>query len=74
MYVEQPPDFENYISQNHIFKLTKSLYRLKQDPRVYYKRLNDFLIKKYITREKIDTTLFIKYEKECIILILNLYR
>lgn len=30
VYVEQPPDFENTKFPNHIFKLEKPLYGLKQ--------------------------------------------
>ena len=29
VYVEQPPDFENFDFPNHLFKLSKALYRLK---------------------------------------------
>ena len=33
VYVKQPPSFENEIFQNHVYKLTKALYDLKQAPR-----------------------------------------
>ena len=69
VYVEQPPGFENHISPNHVFKLTKALYGLKQAPRAWYERLSGFLIEKGFSRGKIDTTLFIKYENDDILLI-----
>ena len=34
VYVKQPPDFENEKFPNHIYKLFKVLYGLKQTPRV----------------------------------------
>ena len=33
VYVEQPPGFEDYKYSDHVFKLTKALYSLKQVPR-----------------------------------------
>ncbi|XP_042984783.1 uncharacterized protein LOC122313675, partial [Carya illinoinensis] len=69
VYVEQPPGFKNHISPNHVFKLTKALYGLKQAPRAWYERLSGFLIEKGFSRGKIDTTLFIKYENDDILLI-----
>ena len=39
VYIEQPPRFENNSIPNHVFKLTKALYCLKQAPRAWYDRL-----------------------------------
>jgi len=36
VYVIQPPGFENNEFPNHIFKLDKALYDLKQAPRAWY--------------------------------------
>ena len=36
VYVEQPPSFEDEKKPNHIYKLRKALYDLKQAPRVWY--------------------------------------
>jgi hypothetical protein len=33
VYVEQPPGFESEEYPNHVYKLHKTLYRLKQAPR-----------------------------------------
>ena len=44
IYVDQPPDFENEIYPNHVFKFSKILYRLKQVPTVWYKHLSGFFI------------------------------
>ena len=34
VYVQQPLGFEDNFYPNHVFKLQKKLYGLKQDPRV----------------------------------------
>jgi hypothetical protein len=39
VYVEQPPGFEDSEYPNHVYKLSKALYRLKQAPRVWYECL-----------------------------------
>jgi hypothetical protein len=57
-YVEQPPDFESEEYTNHIYKLHKALYELKQAPRAWYKCLSDFLIKNGFRIGKADSTLF----------------
>ena len=36
VYVDQPPGFENEIYPNHMFKLSKTLYGLKQALRARY--------------------------------------
>ncbi|CAL9106511.1 unnamed protein product [Musa textilis] len=61
--VEQPLGFENSLLLNHVFILTKALYRLKQAPRAWYERLSSFLISNNFTKCKVDTTLFIKHFK-----------
>ena len=52
--------FESYNFPNHIFKLSKVLHGLKQTPRAWYERLSNFLLEKGFSKEKVDTTLFIK--------------
>ena len=63
VYVEQPPGFENANFSTHVFKLTKTLYGLKQVPRAWYEKLSSFLIQNNFMKCKVDTTLFIKYFK-----------
>jgi hypothetical protein len=60
VYVEQPPNFEDYKMSNHVYKLKKALYGLKQAPRVWYEILRDFLLSKGFIKGKVDTTLFTK--------------
>ena len=60
VYVDQPPGFEDTSHPDHVFKLKKVLYNLKQAPRVWYDRLSTFLLNKGYLRGKVDQTLFIK--------------
>ena len=69
VYVEQPPSFQSFNFPNHVFKLKKTLYSLKQAPRVRYERLSKFLLKKGFKMGKIDTTLFIKTKDNDMLLV-----
>ena len=63
VYVKQPPGFENKKYPNHVYKLRKALYGLKQAPRAWYERLSKFLLENGFSMGKVNTTLFIKYDK-----------
>ena len=56
MYVEQPPDFEDFEKPNHVYKFQKALYGLKQAPRAWYEKLSKFLMEKGFSRGNVDTT------------------
>ena len=43
---------------HHVYKLQKSLYGLKQEPRAWYERLSTFLVAKGYCRGNVDPTLF----------------
>jgi hypothetical protein len=60
VFVEQPPGFKDDKKPNHVYKLKKALYDLKQAPRAWYERLRDFLLSKGFKMGKVDTTLFTK--------------
>ena len=60
VYIDQPPEFEDPRYPNHVYRLSMTLYGLKQALRAWYERLRDFLIKKGFTNGKVDTTLFTK--------------
>jgi hypothetical protein len=65
VHVEQPLSFETEEHPNHVYKLHKALYELKQAPRVWYECLRDFLIKNNFRICKADSTLFTrKMEKD----------
>jgi hypothetical protein len=58
VYVEQPPGFEEEAYPNHVYKLHKALYALKQALRAWYECLRDFLIENGFKIGKADSTLF----------------
>jgi hypothetical protein len=58
VYVEQPLSFESEGYSNHVYKLYKTLYVLKQAPRAWYEYLTDFLIENSFRIGKADSTLF----------------
>jgi hypothetical protein len=58
VYVEQPPGFKSEEYRNHIYKLHKTLYGLKQALRVWYECLRNFLIDNGFRIENADSTLF----------------
>jgi hypothetical protein len=60
VYVEQTPGFEDDKKSNHVYKLKKALYGMKQVPRAWYERLRDFLFSKGFIMGKVGTTLFTK--------------
>lgn len=59
-FVEQPLGFQDFQFSNHVFKLQKFLYRLKQIPKSWYVRLSLLLTKGNFNKGKVDSTLFIK--------------
>ncbi|WP_251363028.1 reverse transcriptase domain-containing protein, partial [Escherichia coli] len=69
VYVKQPPGFEDNNHPDHVYKLTKALYGLRQAPRAWYERLSTFLIAKKFQKGKVDTTLFIKHVKNDILIV-----
>ncbi|GJY85212.1 retrovirus-related pol polyprotein from transposon TNT 1-94 [Tanacetum coccineum] len=59
VYVSQPDGFVDKDKQNHMYKLKKALYRLKQALRVWYDMLSSFLISQDFSKGSVDPTLFI---------------
>ena len=60
-YVEQLKGFQDPHFPNHVFKLNKALYDLKQALRAWYEILTNFLIEKGYKRGGVDKTLFIMH-------------
>ena len=60
VYVSQPPGFEDHSHPDHVYKLQKSLYGLKQSPRQWCERLSNFLTSQGYKRGKVDKTLLLE--------------
>jgi len=59
VYVSKPPNFEDHIHPNHVYKLKKAFYGLKHAPRQWYERLSNFLLSHGYERGKIDKIFFL---------------
>nr|GEU85881.1 retrovirus-related Pol polyprotein from transposon TNT 1-94 [Tanacetum cinerariifolium] len=50
VYVSQPDEFVDPDFPDHVYRLKKALYSLKQAPRAWYDKLSSFLIKQNFTK------------------------
>ncbi|GJV58844.1 retrovirus-related pol polyprotein from transposon TNT 1-94 [Tanacetum coccineum] len=57
-YVSQPEGFIDPEFPDHVYRLKKDLYGLKEAPRAWYDKLSSFLIEHGFTKGIIDPTLF----------------
>ncbi|GJV46809.1 putative ribonuclease H-like domain-containing protein [Tanacetum coccineum] len=69
VYVSQPPGFVDPKFPKKVYKVVKALYGLHQAPRALYATLSTFLVKSGYRRGTIDKTLFIKKDKNDIMLV-----
>nr|GEX92036.1 copia protein [Tanacetum cinerariifolium] len=60
VYVSQPDGFVDQDNSNHVYKLKKALYMLKQAPRAWYDMLSLFLISQDFSKDSVDPILFIR--------------
>ncbi|GJU80011.1 putative ribonuclease H-like domain-containing protein [Tanacetum coccineum] len=68
MYVSQSPGFVDPKFPKKVYKVIKALYGLHQAPKAWYATLSTFLLKSGYIRGTINKTLFIKKDKNDIIL------
>ncbi|GJT07392.1 putative ribonuclease H-like domain-containing protein [Tanacetum coccineum] len=68
VYVSQPPGFVDPKCPKKVYKVVKALYGLHQAPKAWYATLSTFLLKSGYRRGTIDKTLFIKKDKNDIML------
>lgn len=69
VYVKQPLGFEDSVHLDYVFRLKKSLYRLKQAPRAWCARLSKFLLENGFQKGQVDITLFTKTLKNDILIV-----
>jgi hypothetical protein len=72
VYMEQPPDFKSEEYPNHVYRLNKALYELKQAPRAWYECLRDFPIENGFRIHKADSTLFTRKMGKIFVYMLNI--
>nr|GFA30559.1 retrovirus-related Pol polyprotein from transposon TNT 1-94 [Tanacetum cinerariifolium] len=60
VYVSQPDGFVDSDNPNHVYKLKKALYRLKQASRAWHDMLSSFLLSQEFSKGLVDPTLFIR--------------
>ncbi|GJZ64299.1 putative ribonuclease H-like domain-containing protein [Tanacetum coccineum] len=69
VYVFQTLGFEDPEFPNKVYKVEKALYGLYQAPRAWYETLSTYLLENGFRRGTIDKTLFIKKDKDDILLV-----
>ncbi|GJV31515.1 putative ribonuclease H-like domain-containing protein [Tanacetum coccineum] len=69
VYLSQPLGFVDPKFPKKVYKVVKALYGLHQAPRSWYDTLSTFLLKSGYKRGAIDETLFIKKDKNDIMLV-----
>ena len=70
VYAEHPLGFETRDRETHVCKLNKSLYSLKQEPRTWYDRKNNFLMSLGFTKSKTNSILYFKVEGGRLVILL----
>ncbi|GJT36054.1 retrovirus-related pol polyprotein from transposon TNT 1-94 [Tanacetum coccineum] len=69
VYVSRPDGFVDPENPNHVYKLKKALYSLKQAPQAWYDLLSSFLLSQKFSKGTVDPTLFIRREGKDILLV-----
>ncbi|GKE38653.1 putative ribonuclease H-like domain-containing protein [Tanacetum coccineum] len=69
VYVTQPLGFKDPDHPDKVYKVVKVLYGLYQAPRAWYETLANYLLGNGFKRGKIDQKLFIKKQKEDILVV-----
>ncbi|KAH9659029.1 hypothetical protein KPL70_023708 [Citrus sinensis] len=73
IYMTQPDGHKVAGKENWVCKLTKSLYGLKQSPRQWYKRFDQFIKRQRYTRNKFDHCVYFRKLQEESFIYLLLY-
>jgi len=72
VYVDQPLSYQKE-DKNKVYKLKKALYGLRQAPRAWYNKIEDYFTQELLDKCPHEHTLFVKQIKEGKILIVSLY-
>ena len=58
VYKEKPHEFEVHGWESHVYRIKKSLYRLKQEPKAWYSRIDKKLQSMGFTKSEVDPNLY----------------
>jgi hypothetical protein len=58
VYIEQLEGFETFDSESHVCKLKRALYGLKEAPRAWYTRINNYFTGLGFTKSEADANLY----------------
>ena len=64
VFIEQPKGFQDPHFPNHVLRLKKALYRLKQAPKAWYDRFTTYLLDHGFKRSQAEWTLFVKRDEK----------
>jgi hypothetical protein len=68
VFIRQAPGFKNPKYPDRVYKLSKTLYGLKQASLTWYARLKTFLLEHVYVMESVDKTLFtLKYDNDLVV-------
>ena len=67
VYMGKPLGFETHDRQSNVSRLKKDLYGLKQVPRTWYGKINNFLMSLGFTKSKVDPNLYDKVDDDDLI-------
>ncbi|KAJ3688843.1 hypothetical protein LUZ61_018007 [Rhynchospora tenuis] len=70
VYMAQPPGFADSTFPNHVCKLKKAIYGLKQTPRAWFSKLKTFLQSHHFNCSQADNSLFIFHKGQTLIYLL----
>ncbi|GJR25124.1 retrovirus-related pol polyprotein from transposon TNT 1-94 [Tanacetum coccineum] len=69
VYVSQADGFVDPDFLDHVYKLKKAMYGLKQALRAWYDKLSSFIIEHHFTKGIVDLTLFTRRHEDDILLV-----
>lgn len=70
VHMIQPPGYEDPLWPDHVCRLNKTIYGLKQSPRAWYNKLSSYLIKLGFINSKADASIFFRITSSAILIIL----
>ena len=69
IYMKQPPGYENEQYPDRVCELSRGLYGLRQAARVWYKKLDGFLLEHGFRRSQLEPSLYIKIDGDSFVVI-----